>query len=58
VLGAAAAIGRSFDLDTVRQASGRSDEEAVVALEELVAHGVVREATGEENPVYRPSALI
>ena len=52
VLGAAAAIGRSFDLDTVREASGRSDEEAVVALEELVAHGVVREATGEEDPVY------
>ena len=51
VLGAAAAIGRSFDLDTVRQASGRSDEEAVGALEELVAHGVVREATGAE-PVY------
>ena len=29
VLGAAAAIGRSFDLDTVRQASGRSEEETV-----------------------------
>jgi DNA-binding SARP family transcriptional activator/predicted ATPase len=44
VLGAAAVIGRSFDLDTVRQASGRSDEETVDALEELVANGVVREA--------------
>jgi DNA-binding SARP family transcriptional activator/predicted ATPase len=51
VLGAAAAIGRSFDLYTVRQASGRSDEETVAALEELVAHGVVREAPGPE-PVY------
>ena len=51
VLGAAAAIGRSFDLDTVRQASGRSDEETVGALEELVAQGVVREAPGAE-PVY------
>ena len=51
VLGAAAAIGRSFDLDTVRQASGRSDEETVGALEELVAQGVVREAPGPE-PVY------
>src|SRR6266540_1957892 len=48
VLGAAAAIGRSFDLDTVRQASGRSDEETVGALEELVAHGVVREVPGAE----------
>src|SRR2546422_2296936 len=51
VLGAAAAIGRSFDLDTVRQASGRSDEETVDALEELVAHGVVREIPGPE-PEY------
>ena len=51
VLGAAAAIGRSFDLDTVRHASGRSDEETVGALEELVAQGVVREAPGAE-PVY------
>ena len=42
----AAAIGRSFDLDTVREASGRSDEETVGALEELVAQGVVREAPG------------
>jgi DNA-binding SARP family transcriptional activator len=48
VLGAAAAIGRSFDLDTVREASGRSDEEAVGALEELVEHGVVREVPGVE----------
>jgi DNA-binding SARP family transcriptional activator len=51
VLGAAAAIGRSFDLDTVRQASGRGDEETVAALEELVAHGVVREVPGAE-PAY------
>ncbi|MBA2421418.1 MAG: AAA family ATPase, partial [Thermoleophilaceae bacterium] len=36
LLGTAAVIGRSFDLDTVREASGRSDEEAVRALEELV----------------------
>jgi DNA-binding SARP family transcriptional activator len=51
VLGAAAAIGRSFDLDVVRQASGRTDEEAVAALEELVSHGVVRDVSGDE-PVY------
>jgi DNA-binding SARP family transcriptional activator len=48
VLGAAAAIGRSFDLDVLRQASGRTDEEAVAALEELVSHGVVREVSGDE----------
>jgi predicted ATPase len=51
LLSAAAAIGRSFDLDTVREASGRSDEETVGALEELVARGVVRETSGTK-PVY------
>ena len=43
VLGTAAAIGRSFDFNTVLAASGRSDEETVAALEELVEHGLVRE---------------
>ena len=42
VLGAAAVIGRSFDLDSVRHASGRSDEETVAALEALVGQGLVR----------------
>jgi DNA-binding SARP family transcriptional activator len=48
VLGAAAAIGRTFALDTVRRASGRSDDETVAALEELGAHGLVLEAPGAE----------
>ncbi len=48
VLGAAAAIGRSFDFDAVLAASGRSDEEAVAALEELVEHGLVREPGAAE----------
>jgi tetratricopeptide (TPR) repeat protein len=48
VLGAGAAIGRSFELDVVRQASGRTDEETVAALEELVSRGVVREVSGHE----------
>jgi len=51
VLGAAAVIGRSFDVDTVRQASGRSDEETVTALEELVGQGLVREVPGAD-PAY------
>jgi tetratricopeptide (TPR) repeat protein len=51
VLGAAAVIGRSFDLDTVREASGRGDEESVAALEELTAQGLVRELAGAE-PAY------
>jgi DNA-binding SARP family transcriptional activator len=42
----AAVIGRSFGLDTVRAASGRSDEEAVDGLDELVARGLVRELGG------------
>jgi DNA-binding SARP family transcriptional activator/predicted ATPase len=46
VLGAGAAIGRSFDLDVVRDVSGRSDEEVVAAVEELAARGIVREVEG------------
>ncbi len=43
VLSAAAVLGRSFDVDTVRAVSGRTDEETVTALEEVVRRGVVRE---------------
>jgi DNA-binding SARP family transcriptional activator len=48
----AAVIGRSFGLDTVRAASGRSDEEAVDGLDELVARGLVRELGSAEEPGY------
>ncbi|MDQ6779187.1 MAG: tetratricopeptide repeat protein, partial [Actinomycetota bacterium] len=51
VLGAAAAIGRSFDLLTLREASGRGEEELVGGLEELLAYDVVREVDGPE-PSY------
>ncbi len=43
VLAAAAVLGRTFDADTLRATAGRSDEEAVAALEELVARGLVDE---------------
>ncbi len=43
VMSAAAVIGRSFDVATVRAASGRSEDETVTALEELVRRGIVRE---------------
>jgi predicted ATPase len=43
VLAAAAVIGRSFDYDTLREASGRSEEETVDALEQLTAHGLIQE---------------
>jgi DNA-binding SARP family transcriptional activator len=43
VLSAGAVIGRSFDLSLVRGISGRSEDEAITALEELVRRGIVRE---------------
>ena len=43
LLATAAVIGRSFDFDTVRAASGRSEEETVAALEELTGLGLVLE---------------
>ncbi|HEV3310696.1 MAG TPA: AAA family ATPase, partial [Chloroflexota bacterium] len=46
-LTAAAVIGRSFDLDALMSTSGRGEEMAVVALEELQAVGLVRELSGE-----------
>ena len=47
VLSAAAITGRSFAVDTVRVVSGRTDEETVSALEELVRRGVVREGVDD-----------
>jgi tetratricopeptide (TPR) repeat protein len=44
VLAAASVIGRSFDLETVRHASGRSEGETVEALDEALRRGLVREA--------------
>jgi predicted ATPase/DNA-binding SARP family transcriptional activator len=54
LLGAAAVIGRSFDFDTVREASGRGEEEAVAALEELADQGLVEEVQGigDRSPAY------
>ena len=50
VLSAAAVIGRSFDLTTVRRSSGRSDEETVDAIEELMRRGIVRGVAGVARP--------
>jgi len=55
LLAAAAVIGRSFDFDTLREASGRGEEEAVTALEELISHRLIREVpneSGEGSPLY------
>ncbi|CAN5891439.1 AAA family ATPase [soil metagenome] len=50
VLTAAATIGRSFHLDTVMAASGRTDGETVTALETLTASGMVRELDTPAGP--------
>ncbi len=52
ILSSASVIGRSFDLATVRHASGRADEETVDALEELIRRGLVREVA--DGPVGTP----
>src|ERR1700682_6484830 len=46
LLTTAAVIGRLFDFDALRQASGRSEDDAVAALEELLGRGLVREVPG------------
>lgn len=55
LLSTAAVIGRSFDFDTLREVSGRSEEETVAALEELIAQGLVeevRDGMGEQTLNY------
>jgi len=52
VLAAAAVIGRTFDLATARAASGRSEDETIDALEELVRRAIVREADRGGEPVF------
>jgi predicted ATPase len=43
LLQAAAVIGRSFDFATIQAASGRSEEEAISALDNLLMLGMIRE---------------
>jgi tetratricopeptide (TPR) repeat protein len=55
VLTAAAVIGRSFDFESLRLASGRGDEETVKAVEELTSRGFIREVpedTHKPGPAY------
>jgi len=49
LLSAASVIGRSFDFDTLREASGRSEAETVSGLEELMAQGLIREQRNVEQ---------
>lgn len=49
----AAAIGRSFDLDVLLQASGRSEDEVVDGVEDMLAHRLVREvAAAGQTPRF------
>ena len=48
LLDAGAVIGRSFDFGTLQKASGRGDEETIVALEALIAQGLVNETKGSD----------
>jgi len=43
LLSAGAVLGRSFDFDTLRAASGRDEETVIVGLEDLIAQGLVQE---------------
>ncbi len=55
LLTAAAVIGRSFDFETLREASGRSEEEVAAEMEVLARRGLIREYPGGEgngNPTY------
>ena len=47
VLVEAAVVGRSFDFDTVREASGRGEEETLASLEELASRGLIREVADD-----------
>jgi len=50
LLAAAAVIGRSFSFEDVRDTSGRSEDETLATLEELLRTGVIREVQGPEAP--------
>lgn len=47
ILTTAAVVGRSFDFETLRTASGRSEDETLQAVEELLARTLIREVEGE-----------
>jgi len=47
LLSAAAVLGRSFEIETLRWVSGRSDAECVAGVEELARRGLVQEAPGD-----------
>lgn len=49
LLSTAAVIGRSFDFDILREASGRSDTETIDGLEKLISQGLILERKTTER---------
>jgi DNA-binding SARP family transcriptional activator/predicted ATPase len=56
LVAAAAVIGRSFDVETLRAASGRGEEETVAGLEELTRRGLLIE--GEDGYAFSHDKLL
>lgn len=54
VLAAAAILGRTADVSTLRGTGGRTEDETVAALEELMVRGIIREraASDGSEPTY------
>lgn len=52
LLSAAAVLGRSFDFDMLDAVSGRSEQETLAGLEELMAQGFVMQVTSAGSPQY------
>ncbi len=50
ILQTAAVTGRSFDFQTILEASGRGEEETITAMEELLSRGLVRETRSLHQP--------
>jgi predicted ATPase len=57
LLQAAAVIGRAFDFDLLQAASGRSEEESLLALEELIAQYLLVEQSGDTPYDYNHHKL-
>lgn len=50
LIAAAAVIGRSFDFEALVAASGRSEQETVLGIEDLLSHGVIEECDACDSP--------
>lgn len=57
LLQTAAVIGRAFDFDLLQTTSGRSEEESLLALEELIAQFFLNEQSGEAAYDYHHHKL-